>query len=434
MGVKMAKPSLVRALGRWDVVFLLVNSTIGAGIFGLPGKVFALLGVYSVLACLAGGVLMGLVGACYAEASSRYPGTGASILYARAAFGPATAFITGWLAVATRLFAYASICNLAVGYAAGLWPPIADPLMRVLAITALSFGLGAVIYIGVALSAGANTLFTVAKLALLAGFVVVGAVFLLPWHVPALPPLPPAGKWSPGVVLLLFGLIGLDSAVVNGGEMRDTRRDIPFGLFVGLATVVALYSAILIVCAGAVPHLATSTRPLFDGAVAMLGKPAGAVVVGGAILSMSGTLFTILFVGPRLVFSLAESGQLPAALASVHPRFRTPGVAILVHTALAWTLAVTSSFLGALTASTLTRLMLYGLTAASLLVLRRRSISEQPHPLLLPGGREIAAATCLLCVWLMLQSDRAAWLSTIACLLLGAGAAYAARWRTRVKA
>jgi amino acid transporter len=429
----MPKPSLVRALGRWDVVFLLVNSTIGAGIFGLPGKVFALLGVYSVLACLAGGVLVGLVGACYAEASSRYPGTGASILYARAAFGPATAFITGWLAVATRLFAYASICNLAVGYAAGLWPPIADPLFRIAAITALSFGLGAVIYIGVALSAGANTLFTLTKLGLLTGFVVVGAVYF-PYHAPALPPLPPVSRWSPGVVLMLFGLIGLDSAVVNGEEMRDPRQDIPFGLFVGLAIVVALYSAILIVCAGVVPNLAGSTRPLFDGAVAMLGKPAGVVVVCGAILSMSGTLFTILFVGPRLVFSLAESGQLPAALAAVHPRFRTPGIAILAHTALAWALAVTSSFLGALTASTLTRLMLYGLTAASLLVLRRRSLSEQPQPLLLPGGREIAVATCLLCVWLMSQSDRAAWVSTIVCLVLGAGVAYAARWRRRAKA
>jgi amino acid transporter len=430
----MARPSLVRALGRWDVVFLLVNSTIGAGIFGLPGKVFALLGVYSVLACLAGGVLVGLVGGCYAEASSRYAGTGASILYARAAFGPATGFITGWLAVATRLFAYASICNLAVGYAAGLWPPIAEPFFRVAAITALSFGLGAVIYIGVALSAGANTLFTLTKLAVLIGFVAVGVVWLFPYHAPALPPLPPVSRWSPSVVLLLFGLIGLDSAVVNGEEMRDPRHDIPFGLFVGLAIVVALYSAILIVCAGTVPNLATSTRPLFDGAVAMLGKPAGVVVVGGAILSMSGTLFTILFVGPRLVFSLAESGQLPAALASIHPRFRTPGVSILAHTALAWALAVTSSFLGALTASTLTRLMLYGLTAASLLVLRRRGLSDQPHPLLLPGGREIAIATCLLCLWLMLQSDHAAWVSTLVCLILGAGAAYGARWRARVKA
>jgi amino acid transporter len=114
----------------------------------------------------------------------------------------------------------------------------------------------------------------------------------------------------------------------------------------------------------------------------------------------------------------------------VHPRFRTPGVSILAHTALAWALAVTSSFLGALTASTLTRLALYGLTAASLLVLRRRGLSEQPHPLLLPGGREIAVATCLLCVWLMSQSDRAAWVSTILCLSLGAGVAYASR-RTR---
>ena len=230
-----AGTSLVRALGRWDLVFLMVNSTIGAGILGLPGKVYVLLGVYSVLACLAGGILVGLVGACYAEASSRYPGTGASILYARAAFGPRTAFITGWLAVATRLFAYASIINLAVSYAAGLWPPIAEPGGRIASITLLSFGLGAIIYRGVALSAGANALFTVAKLALLAGFVLVGLFFLPPIHLASLPPFPPAAHWSPAIVLLLFGLIGLDSAVVNGEEMRNPRRDIPFALFAGLA-------------------------------------------------------------------------------------------------------------------------------------------------------------------------------------------------------
>jgi amino acid transporter len=423
------RPGLVRALGRWDLAFILINSTIGAGILGLPGKVYALLGVYSIGACLAGGVLVGLVGACYAEAASRYPGTGASILYARAAFGPPTGFMTGWIAVATRLFAYASICNLAVGYAAGLWPLIAQPLGRVVAITLLSGGLGGVIYAGVALSARANALFTLAKLALLIGFVLGGLIYLFPYHVAPLPPLPPAGRWSPAVVLLLFGLIGLDSAVVNGEEMRHPRRDIPFAIFLGLVVVVALYSAILIVCAGVVPDLANSKRPLFDGAVAMFGGPAGAVVVIGALISMSGTLFTILFTGPRLVFSLAETGQLPAPLASVHPRFRTPGTAIIAHTLLAWALAVTSSFLGALTASTLTRLMLYGLTAASLLVLRRRNLSETPHPLLLPGGREIAIAACLLCAWLMLQSDRSAWLAALACLTLGGVVATA--WRAK---
>jgi amino acid transporter len=415
-------PALLRGLGRWDLVFLMVNSTIGAGILGLPGKVYALVGIYSVLACLAGGILVGLVGACYAEASSRYPGTGATILYARAAFGPAAGFAAGWLAVTTRLFAYASICNLAVGYAAGLWPPVAGPMGRVAAISLLSLGLGMVISRGVTLSAAANTLFTVAKLTLLAGFVLVGLVFLLPLHRPPLPPLPPVSHWSPAVVLLLFGLIGLDSAVVNGEEMRNPRRDVPFALFFGLAMVVALYTGILLVSAGVVPSLAQSQRPLFDGAVAMLGTPGGVLVVCGAIVSMTGTLFTILFVGPRLMFSLAGDGQLPAPLARIHARFRTPATAVVVHTLIAWGLAVASSFLGALTASTLTRLMLYELTAAAAFVLRRRGLTDKPDPLLLPGGSGIAVAALLLCLWLMLQSDGSAWMATSVCLLLGAGA------------
>ena len=417
---QLATGKLVRALGRWDLVGITINSTVGAGILGLPGRVYALLGPYSVLACLAGGVLMGLVAACYAEAASRYPGTGGSYLYARAAFGPAAAFAAGWLAVATRLLAFASITNLAVGYAAGLVPAISAPGWRVVAITGVTWGLGGVIAAGVALSARANGAFTLVKMGLLLGFVVAGTVFAWPLHVPAWPALPAAGHWAPTIVLMLFGLIGMDSAVVNGQEMRDPRRAIPFGLGVGLAAVVVLYCLVLLVCAAVVPNLAASTRPIFDGTLAMLGPSAGAVAAGGAVLSMLGTLFTILFVGPRLVFAMAEGGQLPAVLARVHPRFGTPTAAVLLHTALAWALAVASTFLGALTASTLTRLMLYALTAASLLVLRRRGLSEQPRPLLLPGGGVIAFAAVVLCVWLMTQADRAAWGAALACLTLGA--------------
>jgi amino acid transporter len=317
------------------------------------------------------------------------------------------------------VLAYASITNLAVSYAAGLVPAVMQPFWRVVAITVLTWGLGGVIYAGVALSARANGAFTAVKLALLGGFVLVGLVMLMPFHPAALPPVPPVAHWAPGIVLMLFGLIGMDSAVVNGQEMRDPRRAVPFGLGVGMLVVVALYSAILLVCAGVVPHLAMSKRPLFDGAVAMLGPAAGAVVVCGAVVSMSGTLFTILFVGPRLVFALAEGGQLPRVLARVHPRFGTPAAAVLLHTCIAWALAVTSSFLGALTASTLTRLMLYGLTTASVVALRRRGLSEQPNPLLLRGGAWIAVVATLLCLWLMTQSDMAAWVSALWCLAVG---------------
>jgi amino acid transporter len=409
---------LVRALGRWDLVFITINSTVGAGIFGLPGKVYALLGPYSIFTCVAGGLLMALVAACYAEAGSRYQGTGASYLYARAAFGPVTAFFTGWLAIATRVLAFASIMNLLVAYASGVVPAIAHPAIRIIAITAISWGLGGVIYAGISLSALANRTFTLLKLTLLAGFVLLGFLWAFPPHIGPLPPLAPAANWGQALVLMMFGLIGMDATVVNGQEMRNPRRDVPFGLFGGMLIVVLLYAAILLVCAATVPDLAHSARPIFDGVVAMLGRPAGALVVLAAIISMSGTLFTILLIGPRLIFALAEGGQLPQRLAAIHPRFATPGRAILLHTTLAWLLAIISSFIGALTASTLTRLMLYALTAASLLVLRRDGLSEQPNPLLLPGGGVTAVAAIFLCIWLALQSDRAAWESALACLAL----------------
>jgi amino acid transporter len=421
------KPALVRALGRWDLVFITVNSTVGAGILGLPGKVYALLGPYSVLTCVAGGLLMGLVGACYAEAGSRFQGTGGSYLYARAAFGPAMGFFTGWLAICTRLLAYAGIMNLLIAYASGVAPAIAHPVWRVVAITALSWGLGGVIYAGIALSATANRIFTLVKLALLAGFVGLGAAWAFRVHPGPLPPPPPAANWGQALVLMMFGLIGMDSTVVNGQEMRHPRRDIPFGLFVGMLIVVLFYAAILMVCAATVPNLARSTRPLFDGAVAMLGAPAGAIVVCGAVVSMCGTMFTILLIGPRLIFALAAGGQVPHRLAGIHRRFATPAPAIILHTALAWLLAVASSFLGALTASTLTRLMLYALTAAAVFILRRRGLSEQPRPLNLPAGGAIAVAATLLCIWLMFRSDFYAWEAALGCIALGAGTFLAAR-------
>jgi APA family basic amino acid/polyamine antiporter len=413
-------PKLIRALGRWDLTALTINSTIGAGILGLPGKVYALVGIYSVLSCLAGGMLVGLVAATYAEAASRYPGTGASILYARAAFGRHAAFAAGWLAIVTRVLSFASITNLAIGYASGILPGLAQPLPRIAAITALTWALGGIIAGGVALAARANGAFTIGKLTLLGGFVVLGVAATWPFHPGPLPPLPAPGHWAPSIVLMLFGLIGMDSAVVNGGEMRNPRADIPVGLATGMLVTVALYSAILLVCAAIVPNLATSQRPILDGTIAILGPAAGRIVAVCAVLIMSGTLFTILFVGPRLVFALATAGQLPAFLARIHPRTGTPLAAILLHTAAAWALAIGSTFLGALTASTVTRLMLYALTAASLIAMRRRRLSDQPHPLKLPGGLAIAIAATTLCLWLLTQADRAAWLASLWCLALGA--------------
>jgi amino acid transporter len=427
-------PSLRRGIGCWDMVGILVNGVVGAGILGLPGKVFALLGVYSLVACLIGGVLIGLVGACFAEGGSRFTSTGGPYLYVRTAFGPAAGFMAGWVAVATKLLAFASISNLAVGYGAGVFPALASGPWRVAAITAATLSLSVPIYVGVRLSSMANNLFTIVKLVLLFGFVVVASGSIAHLHIVA-GSLPTAAHWPPAILLMLFGLIGMESAVVGGGEMRNPQRDLPAAIAIGVSVVVALYALILVACMATVPNLAHSQKPVFDGARALLGPLGGSVVAGGAVLTMLGTLFLILFAGPRLLFAMAEQGQLPGLLAAVHARFRTPYAAIILHSLAAWLLAVTSSFLSALAAATLTRLILYAANCAAVILLRRRGFSETDRPLMLSGGVAIAWAGLAACGWVIFEAGRGGFSGVVWALVPGAilGTAYAVVQRRFVR-
>ena len=121
-----AQPGLVRSIGRLDLVAATVNAVIGAGIFGLPAKVFGLIGDYSIIAFLVCAVFASLIVICFAEVGSRFSETGGPYLYAREAFGPAAGFETGWLMWLARVSAFAANANLLVGYAAYFWPPVAS--------------------------------------------------------------------------------------------------------------------------------------------------------------------------------------------------------------------------------------------------------------------------------------------------------------------
>ena len=121
---------LQRGIGKWDLVLLIINSIIGAGIFGLPSKIFALSGVYSLLAFAACAVVVAIFILVFAEVSSRYEGTGGPYLYMMDAFGPFPAFLMGWLLLLSRLFNYATLINLLVVYLSFFSPLFLDPLVR----------------------------------------------------------------------------------------------------------------------------------------------------------------------------------------------------------------------------------------------------------------------------------------------------------------
>jgi amino acid transporter len=404
------QPTLRREIGRWDLAGLMINATIGAGILGLPGQVYALVGSWGVLMCLAGGVLMALIATCLAEVGSRFARTGGVYVYVAEAFGAQAGLIVGVLTIVSRLLSFAGIANLAVIYSAPLLPFVAAPLGRYAFIVALTLALSLPIWFGVRLSALTHNAFSLIKMALLLGFCACAVPAFLAHGIPH-SPLPSLTKCGPALVLLLFGLGGLEAAVVSNGEMRDPGRDLPFALLAGMAVVVALYSVVLLSAMALVPDLAHASRPVFEGYVRVLGPAAGVVVVVASVVSMTGVMFATLFGGPRLMFAMAEEGRLPAAFARVHPRWRTPHRAILVHSLAALALALSFGFIGAITASTFTRLITYAIIAIASITLRRRGFSETSKALVLPGSRLRVTIVLILFVAILGQITRSEMIS-----------------------
>src|SRR6516164_1284965 len=269
-----SRAELVRAIGRWSMVALVVNSMIGSGIFGLPAPVAAFLGRASPLAALIAAVGMGVIIACYAEVASQFNETGGTYLYLRRAFGRLVGLQVGWLTLLSRLTAVAAAVNLLVTYLAEFWPGATQPVPRLAIITGFIGVLAAVNYRGV----GAGTLMSnasvVAKLAALGVICVAGVAWLVVHPaVPAPPLTPSADDWLKAMLLLLFVYAGYEAALNPMGEARDPRGDVAFALFAGLVIVTVLVSLLQWIVVGVLPDHAHSQRPLSDTARIILGRP-----------------------------------------------------------------------------------------------------------------------------------------------------------------
>jgi amino acid transporter len=380
---------LRRDLRKWDLVSLVLNLIIGAGIFGLPSRVYALSGVYSLFAYAVCAVLVSLILACFAEVSSRFRDTGGLYLYAREAFGELVGFEVGWLAWLVRLTAFAALCNLFVDYLGFFLPAAASGSGRAIVIALVVAALATVNISGVRLASTFGNVFTIGKLAPLVLLVVVGVAHVEPAN------FAPAAAvnydaLSGSVLLLVFAFAGFESAVIPAGESANPQRDIPHALFIGIVITSVLYIAIQAVCIGVLPGLASSSRPLADVGSLLLGPSGAALVSAGALISVMGTMNAGMLSAPRLLFAMAERGQLPPQMAATHPRFGTPHAAICLSAAGMLALSLGATFVSAVTLNTVIRLMTYFITCAALPILRRRRAGE-PAQFVVPAGALVSA-------------------------------------------
>jgi amino acid transporter len=402
---------LSREIRKWDLVALLVNVTVGAGILRLPADVQKTVGNYSLAAFVVCALVIGLIALCFAEVGSRFSGTGGPYLYAREAFGPTLAFLVGWLMWLTRLAGFATLVQIFIAYVGYFWPPAEAGLSRIAIITGLVVALTCINLIGVKESALAGDVLTVSKLIPLVLFVAVGLFFVSPARL-TLTTMPSLGSFSAAVFILVYAFSGFEAVLVNSGEIRQPQRVIPFSLMVGLGASVVLFLLIQVVCIGTFPKLAGSERPVADASQNFLGAIGPVIISTGALVGIFGTLNVIMLACTRLPFAMAAQGQLPAQLAHVHRRFRTPHVSILVCAVIVFLLSLSGTFIYALKVTVITRVLVYASTCVALPVLRRRakmrvSVRTQGEAAAFfkaPGGMLVSIVCVLLCLWLLANS------------------------------
>jgi basic amino acid/polyamine antiporter, APA family len=414
----MTAPRLVRVLGRWDLVAFVINGILGAGIFGLPAKVHALLGAWGVVAIVACALLMGVIIACFAEVSSRFRETGGPYLYAATAFGPTVGFLVGWLLWLSRITGICAITGIMVEYVAYEVPSVATGATRVAFVVAVITGVSLLHISGVKRAANVGNVLTVLKLAPLLLLVGVGMFHVIPARFD-FTVIPSNHDFSNGVLLLGFAFVGWESALVAAGELRDPRRDTPFAITIGLAAIAVLYVMIQVVCVDALPQLATSTRPLADAARVILGPAGATLIVAGAVASMLGTINGGVLTVSRLSFAMADVGQLPRGLAAVHPRYLTPVVSIALAAVVSIALTLSSTFVYLLTVSTIARLLIFAVCCVALPVLRKHE-ADLPALVRIPGGVAIPGLALVLIVWLLTGSSWTATRDVVLAVAAGA--------------
>jgi amino acid transporter len=395
--MRATAPSLLREIGRWSLTAGVINSVIGSGIFGLPSAVARLLGQWSPLAVLLAGLLVFIVVLCFAEVGSRFDDAGGPYLYTRETFGPAAGFQVGWLLVWTRLLSGAAALNILVAYAGTMAPAVLTPMGRALTMIAGTVIVTAINIAGVRNAAWTVNVFTIAKILPL--ILLIGAGMSHLNKNAFATQIVPSPNWTEAVLLLVFAYGGFESAVIPASEARHPKRDTAFALIVAMAAVTALYFLVQLTIVGTLPHAAESSTPIASALGQVMGPVGSTIGSLGVVVSVYGWLLGFAMLTPRILFSMAQRGELPRFIGSVHPRFRTPHAAVIANSIAVLTLSLFSSFAQAATLAAIARLAIFVFTCGALIVLRSR-YPESPG-FRVPCGRFVALAGILFSIWLI---------------------------------
>jgi basic amino acid/polyamine antiporter, APA family len=393
---------LVRAIGVPGLTANIVNSTIGAGIFVLPALVAKGLGPAAPLAFIACALAMVLFVTCFAVAGSRVSLTGGLYAYVEVAFGRYVGFLAGVLYCLTAVAAVAGVVNVFVDSIAALAPALENSILRA-GLMFLVYGTLVFINVrGVRKGAGTVTVVTIAKLLPILLFVCAGIFFIHPANI-GWSGWPGSKALGDSVVVLMFAFVGIEVALIPSGEVKNPARTVPRSAYLALVITTVIYIMIQLVAQGTLgADLANhSTAPLAEAAALFLGNLGRTILLVGATISAFGFVTSDILSSPRMLFAFGRDGALPAWFAHVHPRYRSPDVAIISYAIIAFALSLTSSFAALAVLSNVAVLLMYLLCCAACWFLVQRNVRADGAPFNFPGVKIVPAIAIIAILWIL---------------------------------
>lgn len=342
-------PGYLRRLRPWDAALIVVGGIIGGGIFLNPGVAAqrTASGLALLLMWVGAGVLT-LIGAlCYAELGARRPQAGGTYVYLREAFGPLAGFLFGWtMLLVIYSGSTAAVATIFASYASalfGLPPSMALPLT----VGALVFVSGINLF-GIRLGAQIQNVFSLLKLLAVAVLVVCGLFLAGAGHAPILARDPAHhGAGFMGAALpVLFAYSGFTYLNNLAGEVDRPQRTLPRALLIGMLLVIGAYLLVNVAYLAVLGHagLALSTAPAADVMHRVFGPVGARLIALGIAISTLGFCNITLVAGARVLQVMGEDGLFFGAVARLHPRHRTPNVALLLLSGWAIVLALSGSY------------------------------------------------------------------------------------------
>jgi basic amino acid/polyamine antiporter, APA family len=464
-----------RVLTAGSLTTLGIGAIIGAGIFVLSGQVAAnYAGPGIVFSFILSGLACAFAGLCYAEFSSMIPVAGSAYTYAYATLGEFLAWIIGWDLILEYLFAGSTVAVGWSGYVVSFlrdlglvipvqftnatgtvlvdvpgagWQAASSGLVQ--SLTAKGAGVSALphctaffnlpamaivvfvtllLVIGIKQSSLFNNLMVAIKLAAILLFITVGIAFVKTanWH-PIIPP--NTGEfghfgWSGilrGAGVIFFAYIGFDAVSTAAQEAKNPSRDVPVGILGSLGICTVLYILVAVVLTGVVSYtLLNVPDPIAVGVDAM-GKGMGwlrPIIKCAAIAGLSSVILVLLMAQPRIFYSMANDGLLPAVFAGVHPRFKTPYISQLLTGLVAVILSglLPINKLGELVS--IGTLLAFVIVCVSVLVLRKKR-PDINRPFKTPFSPMVPLLGAIACAGQMAALPLDTWLRLIIWMVIG---------------